>query len=118
MEVVQDGHRFADAVKTLAPRFARFSFIRDECGKWCGKSRVFAPRRTRNQSRTRRPPSRGGDGQRCSCGVGSEKFWSGVGAEALLQLAADHHSETKPLTTFWRERPSRATGQRRYQTAS
>ncbi len=48
---------------------------------------------------------------------GSEKFWSGRGAEALLQLAADYLSETKPLTTFWRERPSRATGQRRYQTA-
>jgi hypothetical protein len=49
---------------------------------------------------------------------GSEKFWSGVGAEALLQLAADHLSETKPLTSFWRERPSRATGQRHYHTAS
>lgn len=49
---------------------------------------------------------------------GSEKFWSNVGAEALLQLAADHISETKPLTTFWRERPSHATGQRCYQTAS
>jgi len=49
---------------------------------------------------------------------GSEKFWSGVGAEALLQLAADHLSETKPLTTFWRERPSHATGQRCYHTAS
>ena len=49
---------------------------------------------------------------------GTEKFWSGRGAEALLQLAADYLSETKPLTTFWRERPSRATGQRCYQTAS
>ena len=49
---------------------------------------------------------------------GSEKFWSGRGAEALLQLAADYLSETKPLTTFWRERPSRATGQRHYQAAS
>jgi len=49
---------------------------------------------------------------------GSEKFWSGRGAEALLQLAADYLSETKPLTTFWRERPSRATGQRHYQMAS
>jgi hypothetical protein len=49
---------------------------------------------------------------------GSEKFWSNLGAEALLQLAADHISETKPLTTFWRERPARATGQRSYQTTS
>ena len=49
---------------------------------------------------------------------GSEKFWSGRGAESLLQLAADYLSETKPLATFWRERPSRATGQRHYQSAS
>ncbi len=49
---------------------------------------------------------------------GTEKFWSGRGAEALLQLAADYLSETKPMTTFWKERPSRATGQRCYQTAS
>ena len=48
---------------------------------------------------------------------GTEKFWSEGGAEALLQLAADYLSETNPLTTFWRERPSRATGQRHYQTA-
>jgi len=48
---------------------------------------------------------------------GSEKFWSGVGAEALLQLAADYLSETKPLTTFWRDRPNHATGQRCYHTA-
>lgn len=46
---------------------------------------------------------------------GSEKFWSGKGAEALLQLAADYLSETKPLTAFWRERPARASGQRHYQ---
>lgn len=49
---------------------------------------------------------------------GTEKFWSGRGAEALLQLAADYLSETKPLTTFWRERPSRASGQRCYQAAT
>ncbi|MGW8257107.1 MAG: hypothetical protein ACWGMZ_06455 [Thermoguttaceae bacterium] len=48
---------------------------------------------------------------------GTEKFWSEGGAEALLQLAADYLSETNPLTTFWSERPSRATGQRHYQTA-
>ena len=49
---------------------------------------------------------------------GTEKFWSGHGAEALLQLAADYLSETKPLTTFWRERPSRASGQRCYKAAT
>jgi hypothetical protein len=48
---------------------------------------------------------------------GSEKFWSGGGAESLLQLAADYLSETDPLATFWRERPTLATGQRHYQTA-
>jgi len=49
---------------------------------------------------------------------GSEKFWSGGGAEALLQLAADYLSETAPLAPFWRSREARATGQRHYQTAS
>lgn len=48
---------------------------------------------------------------------GTEKFWSEGGAEALLQLAADYLSETNPLSTFWRERPARATGQRHYQTS-
>ena len=49
---------------------------------------------------------------------GTEKFWSDGGAEALLQLAADYLSETQPLTTYWRERPAHATGQRHYQNAS
>lgn len=48
---------------------------------------------------------------------GSEKFWSGGGAEALLQLAADYLSETDPLAPFWRKRETQATGQRHYQTA-
>jgi len=48
---------------------------------------------------------------------GSEKFWSGGGAEALLQLAADYLSDTHPLATFWRERMNQATGQRHYHTA-
>jgi hypothetical protein len=48
---------------------------------------------------------------------GTEKFWSNGGAEALLQLAADYLSETDPLTTFWKDRPNRATGQRHYQTS-
>lgn len=47
---------------------------------------------------------------------GTEKFWSSGGADALLQLAADYLSDTQPLTTFWRERMSQATGQRHYQT--
>jgi hypothetical protein len=47
---------------------------------------------------------------------GTEKFWS-QGAEPLLQLSADYLSETQPLATFWRERPTRATGQRHYQSA-
>jgi len=49
---------------------------------------------------------------------GSEKFWSEGGAEALLQLAADHLSDSDPLTPFWRRRQAAATGQRRYQTAT
>jgi hypothetical protein len=47
---------------------------------------------------------------------GTEKFWSSGGADALLQLAADYLSDPQPLTTFWRERTRRATGQRHYQT--
>ncbi|MCX7428060.1 MAG: hypothetical protein NTW96_20830 [Planctomycetia bacterium] len=38
--------------------------------------------------------------------------------QALPQLAADYLGETDPLTTFWRDRPSHATGQRRYLAAS
>jgi len=48
---------------------------------------------------------------------GTEKFWSEGGTEALLQLSADYLSETDPLTTFWRDRPGHATGQRHYQTS-
>jgi len=48
---------------------------------------------------------------------GTEKFWSSGGADALLQLAANYLSDTRPLATFWRERTARATGQRHYQTA-
>jgi hypothetical protein len=48
---------------------------------------------------------------------GSEKFWSEGGAEALLQLAADHLSDSDPLTPFWLRRQAAATGQRQYQTA-
>jgi hypothetical protein len=45
---------------------------------------------------------------------GSEKFWNEAGAEALLQLAADNLSDTHPLDAFWRDRPHRASGRRRY----
>lgn len=45
---------------------------------------------------------------------GSEKFWSEPGAEAILQLRADHLSETEPLERFWRERRANTTGTRRY----
>ncbi len=48
---------------------------------------------------------------------GSEKFWSTGGAEALLQLAADHLSETDSLTPFWQDRQSQTTGQRHYHAA-
>jgi hypothetical protein len=45
---------------------------------------------------------------------GTEKFWSEEGAEAILQLRADHLSETEPLETYWKNRQETATGQRRY----
>lgn len=48
---------------------------------------------------------------------GTEKFWSSGGADALLQLAADYLSDTQPLTAFWRERQTQATGQRHYHIA-
>ena len=46
---------------------------------------------------------------------GTEKFWSEEGAEAILQLRADHLSETEPLKTFWEDRQETATGRRCYQ---
>lgn len=45
---------------------------------------------------------------------GSEKYWSEEGAEALLQLAADHLSTSQPMTEFWHTRPNRQTGYRTY----
>jgi hypothetical protein len=45
---------------------------------------------------------------------GSEKFWSQRGAEAILQLRADHLSETEPLEAFWKKRREEATGRRFY----
>ena len=44
----------------------------------------------------------------------TEKFWSKEGAEAILQLRADHLSETEPLETFGENRQATATGRRHY----
>ena len=45
---------------------------------------------------------------------GTEKFWSPVGAEAILQLRADLLSDTDPLDAFWVRRATQATGFRRH----
>lgn len=47
---------------------------------------------------------------------GTEKFWH-QGAEPLLQLVADHISETDALDRFWKNRHQRLHPMRRYQTA-
>jgi len=47
---------------------------------------------------------------------GTEKFWH-RGAEPILQLAADHLSETTPLRRFWKQRPTGLLPYRCYQTA-
>jgi hypothetical protein len=49
---------------------------------------------------------------------GTEKFWSEEGAEAILQLRADHLSDDQPLERFWQERQTRQTGQRVYRIAA
>lgn len=48
---------------------------------------------------------------------GTEKFWH-RGAEPILQLAADHLSETNALARFWKLRPARLLPYRCYQTAA
>lgn len=48
---------------------------------------------------------------------GTEKFWD-QGAEPLLQLAADHISETQELQRFWKRRPQRLQPRRYYQAAA
>lgn len=48
---------------------------------------------------------------------GTEKFWSEEGAEAVLQLRADHLSDDEPLQVFWQNRQAKETGQRRYRKA-
>lgn len=42
---------------------------------------------------------------------GTEKFWTEFGAEAMLQLRADHLSADDPMAKFWKAREERATGQ-------
>jgi hypothetical protein len=49
---------------------------------------------------------------------GTEKFWSEEGAEAILQLRADHLSDDQPLDEFWERRQTKQTGQRTYRTAA
>lgn len=48
---------------------------------------------------------------------GTEKFWH-QGAEPLLQLAADHISETTTFDRFWKNRHQSLRPVRRYQTAA
>jgi hypothetical protein len=48
---------------------------------------------------------------------GTEKFWD-QGAEPLLQLAADHLSETDDLQQFWKRRRRSLKTTRSYQTAT
>jgi hypothetical protein len=48
---------------------------------------------------------------------GTEKFWD-QGAEPILQLAADHISETLDLDRFWARRPLSLHPMRCYQTAA
>ena len=48
---------------------------------------------------------------------GTEKFWD-QGAEPLLQLAADHLSETLDFARFWQQRPQRLQPMRSYRTAA
>jgi hypothetical protein len=47
---------------------------------------------------------------------GTEKFWD-QGAEPLLQLVADHLSETPELSRFWKHRRHHLPATRCYQTA-
>lgn len=48
---------------------------------------------------------------------GSEKFWD-QGAEPLLQLAADHTSETNDFANFWASRHRKLKSMRCYQSAA
>lgn len=48
---------------------------------------------------------------------GTEKFWTEEGAEALLQLRADHLGTTPVMEEFWRTRQASETGTPRYNQA-
>jgi hypothetical protein len=49
---------------------------------------------------------------------GTEKCWSEQGAEAMLQLRADHLSDDEPPQRFWEARQNTQTGQRPYRHAA
>jgi len=49
---------------------------------------------------------------------GTEKFWGEEGAEAILQLRADHLSDNQPLESFWERRQAQQTGQRPYRRSA
>jgi hypothetical protein len=49
---------------------------------------------------------------------GTEMFWTEEGAEAMLQLRADHLSAAEPLAKFWQTRQAKQTGQRPYRKAA
>jgi hypothetical protein len=49
---------------------------------------------------------------------GAEKFWSGEGAEALLQVRADHLSDDRPLEAFRERRQAQPTGPRPYRRSA
>jgi hypothetical protein len=49
---------------------------------------------------------------------GTEMFWTEEGAEAMLQLRADHLSANEPLAKFWQTRQAKQTGQRPYRKAA
>jgi hypothetical protein len=49
---------------------------------------------------------------------GSEKFWLQPESECVLQLRADHLSDSKPLSSFWFRWQASQTGSNHYQFAS
>jgi hypothetical protein len=48
---------------------------------------------------------------------GTEKFWSEVGAEGILQLRADVLSDGDVLADYWKRKEGRATGQGNHRRA-
>jgi hypothetical protein len=49
---------------------------------------------------------------------GTEKFWTEAGAEALLQMRADHLSDATPMDGFWQRRQDTESGLRNYTMAA